>query len=131
MSDITTLRDDMAFLTEWEDRYAYIIDLGRALDVLPEAERTAELKVSGCTSQVWLSHREESGKHYFQVASDAIIVQGLLAILMALYNGKTSAEIQAGNAAELLAEIGLSSHLSPNRRSGFAAVTDKIKSYAA
>ena len=126
---INQITEDMALLTDWEDKYSYIIDLGKNLQAMPEKNKIDAHKVSGCTSQVWLTHKQEGEQHHFTVDSDAIIVKGLLALLLALYNGKKSDEIQATDAPSALEKLGLSAHISPNRRNGFAAVTHKIKSF--
>jgi len=131
MLNITQITDDLTLLTDWEDKYSYIIDLGRDLPPMPEADKTATTKVQGCTSQVWLTHEQIGEGHTFKTDSDALIVKGLLALLLALYNGKTSAEIAATNATQTLKTLVLSEHISPNRRNGFAAVEGKIKAYAA
>src|SRR3954454_16340890 len=98
---------DFEFLDDWEDRYRYIIELGRTLAPLPDAERTAENKVRGCASQVWLSTRtgQERGPSRFHFAgdSDALIVGGLVAIVIALFDGKTADEILATDAEALFA----------------------------
>lgn len=133
--NIHQITEDMQLLTDWEDKYSYIIDLGKNLQPMPEKHKTDANKVNGCTSQVWLTHTTEKNgagaQHCFTVDSDAIIVKGLLALLLALYNGKTSEEIQALDAAATLTDLGLAAHISPNRRNGFAAITHKIKSFAA
>ena len=126
--NIQTIQADLALLTDWEDRYGYIIDLGHNLPEFPQDQKTDANKVRGCTSRVWLiAEKGQGGTHTFQAEADALIVQGLLYVLFALYNGKTAQEIQTINAAEELEKLNLGTHLSPNRRSGFVAVAEKIK----
>src|SRR5690554_5103218 len=95
--DITSddIVETLSFFDSWDDRYKYIIDLGRELPPLPDTERRDENLVRGCQSQVWLVSEERDGRLYFEVDSDAFIVKGLLAIVLAAYNGKTAAEIPA------------------------------------
>lgn len=124
--DFGTIQDTLALLTDWEERYAFIIDLGRKLPPYPEDRRDDAHKVPGCTSQVWMAHRWQDGKLYMDVDSDAHLVKGLLAILMALYNGKTPEEITAVLPEVVFATLGLEGHLSPNRRNGFFAVAQRI-----
>jgi cysteine desulfuration protein SufE len=132
---VDELVDNFSLLDDWEDRYAYVIDLGKKLEPMPEAEKTEEAKVKGCMSQVWLAHdvnRVDGETHlHFRADSDAFIVKGLIAVLMELYNDRRPSEILETDAVETLGKIGLSSHLSPNRRNGFVAMVDRIKAIAA
>lgn len=128
--NVNELRENFALLDEWEDKYTYIIDLGKQLPVLAEEYKTEANKVKGCTSQVWLVHEKEGDKHNFSINSDALIVQGLAAILMCAFNGKTAAEMEDVPIADIFAELGLASQLSPNRRNGFAAMAQKMLAYA-
>jgi cysteine desulfuration protein SufE len=126
-----TLHDTLETLTllpDWESRYGYVIELARQLPPMPETDKTETNLVPGCTSQVWLVHTWNNEKLYLHLDSDALIVKGLLAIIHAAFNGKTRAEIAALNLPQLLEPTGLLSHLSPNRRSGFASVTSRIQS---
>src|SRR6185312_16800747 len=93
--DTEQIASDFAFLDEWEDRYRYIVELGRQLPPLPEAERTAENKVRGCASQVWLATHVADGHLHFEGDSDALIVRGLVALAIALFDDKTPAEVIA------------------------------------
>ncbi len=126
---------DFEFLDDWEDRYRYIIDLGRSLTPLPEAERTAANKVRGCASQVWLSTHVErpDGKPRFHFIgdSDALIVRGLVAIVIAVYDGKTADEILATDAEGLFAKLDLRAHLTAQRSNGLRALVDRIRADAA
>lgn len=126
-----TISADFALLDDWEDRYRYVIELGKALPELPEAARTEENKVRGCASQVWLATNfaaGERGKVFaLQGDSDALIVRGLVAILLALYQGKTPAEALAVDAQGAFARLGLKEHLTPQRSNGFASMVERIR----
>ncbi len=131
------IRSDFALLDEWEDRYRYVIELGRKLPALNEAERTEANKVRGCASQVWLATEivppasgVGSPRLMFRGESDAHIVRGLIAILFALYQGKTTDEILSADARAVLADLGLHEHLTPQRSNGFAAMVERIRSDA-
>jgi cysteine desulfuration protein SufE len=124
---------DFELLDEWEDRYRYVIELGRKLKPLPDEERNAETKVEGCVSQVWLSttiERDGGPRLMFIGDSDAHIVRGLIAILFALYSGKTADEILAIDAAKTLGELHLREHLTPQRSNGLMAMVKRIQSDA-
>lgn len=116
-------------LPDWEERYSSIISMGKSLEQYPEHHRTEQFKVKGCQSQVWLHPRLEQGVIYFDSDSDALIVKGLVALLMQIYNGRTPTEIIADkhNVAETL---GLQQHLSPNRANGLASMMKQIRLYA-
>jgi len=125
---------DFEFLDDWEDRYRYIIELGRTLRSLPDSDRTAENKVRGCASQVWLSTRidEANGatRFHFVGDSDALIVRGLVAIVIALFDGKTADEILATDAEALFGKLELRAHLTAQRSNGLRALVDRIRSDA-
>jgi cysteine desulfuration protein SufE len=130
---IDEIINDFSVLDEWEDRYRYIIELGRKLEPLPEAERTPANKVQGCASQVWLSTRvENNGAQRFQFKgdSDALIVRGLIALLIALYSGKTAQEIESIDAESLFARLELGSHLTSQRSNGLRSMVARIRSDA-
>lgn len=121
---------DFELLDQWEDRYRYVIELGRKLKPLPDEERSAENKVEGCVSQVWLSTTIEGDgapRLIFIGDSDAHIVRGLIAILFALYSGKTANEILAIDAARTLGELHLKEHLTPQRSNGLMAMVKRIR----
>jgi cysteine desulfuration protein SufE len=121
---------DFEFLDEWEDRYRYVIELGRKLKPLPEDERTAENKVQGCVSQVWLSttvDRDGIPRLTFIGDSDAHIVRGLIAILFAIYSGKTADEILSIDATKTLGTLHLNEHLTPQRSNGLMAMVKRIQ----
>jgi cysteine desulfuration protein SufE len=119
-------------LLSWEDRYRYLIQLGRKLDPYPEQFRDEEHLVSGCMSQVWLVSQIESGQERleFRADSDALIVKGLTALLLMFYSNKTPDEILSTNVEELFERLNLTQHLSVNRRNGFYSMSRKIKELA-
>lgn len=125
---------DFELLDEWEDRYRYVIELGRSLDPLPEEARTPANKVQGCVSQVWLEtrmHDNGGPKLVFVGDSDAHIVRGLIAILFAIYSGRPAQEILKTDAGAIFLKLGLQDHLTPQRSNGFAAMVERIRSDAA
>ncbi len=129
---LDAIRSDFALLDDWEDRYRYVIELGRTLPPFPEALRTDANKVRGCASQVWLAStmRQRPGAApvlEFLGDSDAHIVRGLIAILFAMYQGKTGDEILRTDAAALFAELGLKEHLTPQRSNGFFSMVERIR----
>lgn len=134
--DITSddIVDTLAFFDSWDDRYKYIIDLGRELPPMADEHKVDDNLIRGCQSQVWLVTREEQGsqdgKLYFDVDSDAFIVKGLLAIVMAAYNGKTADEILAFDIQAYFESIDLMRHLSPTRGSGLQAMVARIQQIA-
>jgi cysteine desulfuration protein SufE len=129
--DIDAIVDDLAFLDDWEERYRYIIDLGKTLEPLSEAEHDERYKVRGCASQVWLvSALDRSGpapRLMFRGDSDAHIVRGLVALTLALFSGKTAADILTIDAPAFFAKIGLKDHLTPQRSNGLAAMVERIR----
>jgi cysteine desulfuration protein SufE len=135
LASLTQIRSDFDLLDEWEDRYRYVIELGRALPPLPEALRTEANKVRGCASQVWLAtHLEpENGapRLSFIGDSDAHIVRGLIAILFSIYDGKPADEIVSTDAIPIFEGLGLKEHLTPQRSNGFASMVARIKADAA
>ncbi|MDX2288570.1 MAG: SufE family protein [Hyphomicrobiaceae bacterium] len=124
------IREDFALIDDWEDRYRYVIELGRKLPELPDDQRTEANKVRGCASQVWLSSRLDNGRLHFEGDSDAHIVRGLVAILLVIYQDKTPAEILATDAHAAFAELGLKDHLTPQRSNGFASMVARIRADA-
>ena len=127
---IDQIYDDFEFLDDWEDRYRYVIELGRTLPPLSEADMTEENKVNGCASQVWLTFKSENGKLFFQGDSDAHIVKGLLAILILMNSGKTPEQISSFDAKAAFAKLGLEEHLSAQRANGLASMVAKMQSIA-
>ncbi len=127
---IQSILDDFAVIDDWDERYRYIIELGRKMQPFPEAGRTDAVKVRGCASQVWLISKRENGKLTFVGDSDAHIVRGLIAILLALYNGKTPEEILAIDAKAVLHQLGLDTHLSQQRSNGLFAMVERVRADA-
>jgi cysteine desulfuration protein SufE len=125
---------DFDLLDDWEDRYRYVIDLGRELSPLPESERSDANKVRGCASQVWVSTREDVSngavRLHFRGDSDAMIVKGLVALVIALFDGRTPEEIREIDAEALFARLDLRSHLTTQRSNGLRALVDRIKADA-
>jgi cysteine desulfuration protein SufE len=121
---------DFELLDDWEDRYRYIIDLGRQLDPLPDSARVEGNKVQGCVSQVWLQTSKGDGADpaiQYRGDSDAHIVKGLVAIILALYSGQTASTISSTDANTLLKKLGLNEHLSPQRSNGLRAMVARIQ----
>jgi cysteine desulfuration protein SufE len=132
---IDEIRDNFALLEDWDDRYRYVIELGRTLDPMPEAEHSAANKVQGCASQVWLSRQLERNRAdepllKYLGDSDAHIVRGLVAILLTLYSGRTPREILATDALAVFDEFGFREHLTPQRSNGLRAMVERIRSDA-
>lgn len=123
--------DDLAFFDDWEERYSYIIDLGRALPPLEESLRTPDRLVKGCQSSVWIDVEGAADGFNFRVDSDALIVRGLLALVMAAYDGKSAEAILAFDIDGYFASLDLERHLSPTRGNGLRAIVARIKSIAA
>ncbi|MBL8578985.1 MAG: SufE family protein [Mesorhizobium sp.] len=130
MTTIQAIRDDFAFLDEWEDRYRYVIDLGAALPAFPGEARLDVYKVPGCVSQVWLVTKVGKGVDpviELQGDSDAHIVRGLVAIMLALFSGRKASEIMGIDAEAVLRELGLDEHLSPQRANGLRSMVKRIR----
>lgn len=131
MASFEDIVADMAFLDDWEDRYRYVIELGKALPPLDPALKTPATRVDGCASQVWLAPRREDGRIAFEGDSDALIVRGLIAVLRALYTGATPAEAVAIDAPAALARLGLDQALSSQRSNGLRAMVERLRAFAA
>lgn len=123
--------DTLSFFDSWEERYKYIIELGKELPALPEAFRTEQHLVRGCQSQVWLVHELRDGRLYFQADSDAFIVKGLLAVVLAAYNGKTATTISQLDIDAYFARLDLLQHLSSTRGNGLKSMVKRIQDIAA
>lgn len=126
---IDDIRDTFAFLDSWEDRYRYVIELGESLPPFPDGARTDANKVRGCVSQVWLVTRAGEGPDpiiRFEGDSDAHIVRGLVAIMLALFSGKRASQIIATDAEAPLREFGLDEHLTPQRANGLRSMVKRI-----
>ena len=128
--NIDSLIEDFRELDDWEDRYRYVIELGKALPPLPESERTDANKVRGCASQVWLVSERDGERIEFRGDSDAHIVRGLVAILLATYSGRSPREISSIDAEALFGRIGLRDHLTAQRANGLSAMVNRIKADA-
>ena len=124
------IAENLAYLDDWEDRYRYIIELGQALPPLAESEKNAATKVSGCVSQVWLVSERVGDLLSYRGESDAMIVRGLAAILIALYSGRPAQEIAETDAIALFDELGLREHLSTQRSNGLVAMVNRIRGEA-
>ena len=127
---LSEIEENFSFFSDWEERFQYIIDLGKSLPDLPDNFKTDEFKVKGCTSQVWLFPEKIDDKFYFRADSDAFIVRGLIYIILAAYNGKSAGEILSVDIKQVFLRLGLEQNLSPNRRNGFFSMVEKIESYA-
>ena len=131
---IEDIYENFEFVDDWEERYRYVIELGRDLPPFAEDEHTAENKVNGCVSQVWLvSETSRTGDVpilSFRGDSDAMIVRGLIAILFALYSGKSADDILSIDADAAFRRLGLNEHLTPQRSNGFAAMVSRIRADA-
>lgn len=123
--------EDFEFLEDWEDRYRHVIELGKAMDPLPDALKVPVNKVEGCASQVWLFPTIDGGAFRFDGDSDAMIVRGLIAVLRALYNDLAVAEVGKVDAQAELARLGLQDHLSAQRSNGVRAMIGRIRDVAA
>ena len=135
MTTIDEIVENFALLEEWDDRYRYVIELGRMLAPLPESDHIDSNKVQGCASQVWLvTHVKPDGAAgpvlTFEGDSDAHIVRGLMAILLALYSGKPARDIIATDALALFDRIGLRENLTPQRSNGLRAMVERIRAEA-
>ncbi|MCG6903969.1 MAG: SufE family protein [Rhodobacter sp.] len=129
------IAETFEFLEDWEDRYRHVIDMGRAMDPLEDAFRVPATKVDGCASQVWLvptiDGQGADATFTFRGASDAMIVNGLIAVLHALYSGLSVTEVLAVDAGAELARLGLNDHLSAQRSNGLRAMVERIRGVAA
>ncbi|WP_425411040.1 SufE family protein [Hyphococcus sp.] len=130
MASFEDIRNDFEFLDEWDDRYKYLIDLGRNLEPYPEAYRDDAHKVRGCASQVWLHAEADGGAIVLQGDSDAHIVKGLVALLMALYSGKSANDILNTDPEAELAAFDLTDHLTPQRSNGLHSMIGRIREIA-
>lgn len=136
MSKLQTIIDDFEYLDDWEDRYRYLIEIGKALPEMPEADRTDANKVKGCASQVWLVAGTEPGDPgdpvmIYRGDSDAHIVRGLVAIVLAATSGEKASAVEKLDEVELMSRLGLGEHLSPQRANGLRSMVMRIKAHAA
>ncbi|WP_221797476.1 SufE family protein [Oceanobacter mangrovi] len=132
-TDITVedVLDTLGFFDDWEERYKYIIDLGKQLPAMPEEKKTEQYLIRGCQSQVWIDSTIVDGKLVLEADSDAQIVKGLLGMVLTAYNGKTPADALAFDIEGYFAEIDLIKHLSPTRGNGIRAMVQRIRELAA
>ena len=135
MTTLDEIIDNFSLLEEWDDRYRYVIELGRSLTPLSERDRTDANKVQGCASQVWLATTVRADGQGGPVLtfcgdSDAHIVRGLIAILFAMFSGKHAGEILSADAIALFQRLGLREHLTPQRSNGFRSMVERIRADA-
>ena len=123
------LIDDFAFLSDWEQKYEYIIDLGKELKGLPEEKKNEDILIKGCQSQVWLDAELRDSKIFFLADSDGILPKGIISLLVGVYSGHTAEEILAAD-FDFISKIGLQEFLSPSRANGLASMIKQIKFYA-
>ncbi|PZQ78776.1 MAG: cysteine desulfuration protein SufE [Ancylobacter novellus] len=133
-ASIDGIIEDFELLDNWDDRYRYLIELGRKLPPFPENERSEATKVQGCASQVWLVSRATEGSEgprlSFVGDSDAHIVRGLIAILLALYSDRAARDIVSADPGAVFARIGLKDHLTPQRSNGLRSMVERIRADA-
>lgn len=125
--NLQEIREDFALFDDWEERYRYLIDLGRALPPMDDEQKTEETLVRGCTSRVWMVTSVGEGELHFIADSDAHIVRGLIGLLARVYQGALVDALPDIDIKGLFSDIGLDEHLSPNRRSGFFAMVDRLQ----
>lgn len=123
------LAESFALFGDWEDRYRYLIDLGKRVPIMDNALKLDANLVPGCTSRVWMVAGWQDKKLQFQADSDAQIIRGLIYILILAYQGKTADEIATLDINKAFEDLGLDRHLSPNRRNGFFAIVERIKGF--
>lgn len=121
--------DEFAFLEDWEQRYEYIIDLGKELKGLPDDKKADENLIKGCQSKVWIDAEFREGKLFFNADSDGILPKGIVSLLVSIYSGHSTQEILDSD-FNFISEIGLQEFLSPSRANGLMAMTKQIKFYA-
>ncbi len=131
-SEITAadIVDTLSFFDDWEDRYRYIIDLGKSLPPLAEEYKTEEHLIRGCQSQVWMHAENNQGRLHFDVDSDAHIVRGLLGVVLSAFNGKTAQQVLDFDIEEYFSSLDLLQHLSPTRGNGLQAMVKSIRAFA-
>jgi len=135
MPTIEEIIDDFEFLDDWEDRYRYVIELGRTLEPMPDSDKNDLTKVQGCVSQVWLTYTIDGSDRadpilHFKGDSDAHIVRGLVAIMLAASSGRKASEIVSLDEGALFAKLGLIEHLTPQRANGLRSMVARIKAEA-
>jgi cysteine desulfuration protein SufE len=131
---IEKLITNFELLGDWEERYGYLIELGKKLPGLSDMEKTEDTRVHGCQAMVWMIMEpdpEHPGALRFRADSDAFIVRGLIAVLQLLFNGRAPEEIVKTDAKPILRQLGLDSHLSPTRKNGLFAMVERVRALAA
>mgnify|MGYP001619425859 FL=1 len=123
------LVEEFAFLEDWEQKYEYIIDLGKELDGLPDDKKTDDNLIRGCQSKVWIDAEHKDGKLFFNADSDGILPKGIVSLLVRIYSGHSTQEILDSD-FDFISQIGLQEFLSPSRANGLMAMTKQIKFYA-
>lgn len=131
LQSLDQILETFSLFDDWEGRYAYLVDLGKSVPEMDEALKTPENEVRGCTSKVWMSWDIRNGAFHFDADSNAMIVRGLIGVLMAIYQDQPIAEISAIDVEKIFAQLGLEQNLSPNRRSGFFSMVEKIRAVSA
>ena len=126
----TEIVEDFSVLTDWMDKYEYLIELGKSMPLIDEKDKTEDRLISGCQSRVWLACREEGGRLFFSADSDAIITKGIISLLLKVYDGQTAADILAADEG-FIEKIGLKENLSPTRANGLVSMIATIKTFAA
>ena len=127
---IDELIENFSFFDSWEEKYQYVIDLGHKLEPLDEKFKTEEWKIKGCQSQVWLVPEFKNNKISFKGDSDAILVKGIIAIVLTVYNNKSAEEIKNIDVNKIFVKLGLEENLTPSRRNGMMSMIAKINQYA-
>lgn len=127
---VEDILDTLAFFDTWEERYKYIIDLGKEIPAMDEAQKTSTNLVRGCQSQVWINVEQRGEQLFFEVDSDAFIVKGLLGLVLAAYNGKQKSEILSFDIEQYFDQLGLLKHLSPTRGNGLRAMVARVQAEA-
>lgn len=123
------LVEEFSFLEDWEQKYEYIIDLGKELEGLPEDKKTDDNLIRGCQSKVWIDAEHKDGKLFFNADSDGILPKGIVSLLVRIYSGHSTQEILDSD-FDFISQIGLQEFLSPSRANGLMAMTKQIKFYA-
>lgn len=124
------LIEAFSLMDDWEERYQLLIDLGKEMEVMPETLKNDQTLVQGCTSRVWIFPQIEEGRFNFFGDSDAYIVKGLVSVLHIVYAGQSLDRLKEIDVEQIFSQLGLEEHLSPNRRSGFYAMVERIKAFS-
>ncbi len=128
--ELEELIENFEYFDGWEEKYQYVIDLGQQLEPLDATFKTEEWKIKGCQSQVWLVPSFDNGRLHFKGDSDAILVRGIIAIVLLIYNDKTPEDIKSIDVTKIFAKLGLEENLTPSRRNGMLSMVAKIREYA-